>query len=100
MCCGRRSASTNAPTIWQRWSERWITTADLNALQRAFERQALADATALFVTGDPLGIDVPLAFTTATQVEARNLRLLGEAAVRGIAAEVVRAELVWPGGRA
>ena len=75
--------------IWQGALERWITTADLNALQRAFERQALNDATTLFVTGDPLAIDVPLAFTTATQVEARNLRLLGEAAVRGIAVEVV-----------
>ena len=54
--------------------------------------------TALLVIGDPLAIDVPLAFTTATQVEARNLRLLGEAAVRGIAAEVVHAELLWPDG--
>ena len=70
------------------------------ALQRAFERHAIADATALFLTGDPLAIDVPLAFTTATQVEAQNLRLLGEAAVRGIAAEVVRDELLWPDGRA
>jgi V/A-type H+/Na+-transporting ATPase subunit C len=86
--------------IWQGSLERWMSTADLNALQRAFERRTVADATALFVTGDPLAIDVPLAFTTATQIEARNLRLLGEAAVRGIPAEVVRAELVWPGGLA
>lgn len=86
--------------IWQGALERWQTTGDLNALQRAFERQALADATALFVTGDPLAIDVPLANTAATQVEARNLRLLGEAAVRGIGPGVVRAELAWPGGRA
>lgn len=86
--------------IWQGALESWMTTADLNALQRAFERQALADATALFVIGDPLAIDVPLAFTTSAQVEARNLRLLGEAAARGIAAEVVRGELVWPEGRA
>lgn len=85
--------------IWQGALERWLSTGDLNALQRAFERQALADATALFVAGDPLAIDVPLAFTAATQVEARNLRLLGEAAVRGIGPEIVRAELVWPGGR-
>ncbi len=86
--------------IWQGALERWTSTGDLDALQRAFERQTVADATALFVTGDPLAIDVPLAFTVATQVEARNLRLLGEAAVRGIPADVVRAELVRPGGRA
>jgi vacuolar-type H+-ATPase subunit C/Vma6 len=82
--------------IWQAALERWMATGDLHALQRTFERAAIADATALFVTGDPLAIDIPVAFTTAIQVEARNLRLLGEAAVRGIAPEVVRAELIWP----
>ncbi|WP_291414924.1 V-type ATPase subunit [Actinophytocola sp.] len=85
--------------IWQAALDRWMATGDLHALQRAFERAAIADATALFVTGDPLAIDVPLAFTTAIQVEARNLRLLGEAAARGIAPDVVRAELVRPEGR-
>jgi V/A-type H+-transporting ATPase subunit C len=86
--------------IWQTALERWMATGDLHALQRAFERAAIADATALFVTGDPLTIDIPLAFTTAIGVEARNLRLLGEAAARGIPPEVVRAELIWPEGRA
>jgi vacuolar-type H+-ATPase subunit C/Vma6 len=86
--------------IWRTALERWMATDDLYALQRSFERAAIADATALFVTGDPLGIDVPLAFTTAVQVEARNLRLLGEAAVRGIPSAVVRAELIWPEGSA
>jgi vacuolar-type H+-ATPase subunit C/Vma6 len=85
--------------IWQGALERWMASGDLNALQRAFERRAAADAIALFVIGDPLAIDVPLAFTTATQVEARNLRLIGEAAARGIAPEVVRAELLLPDGR-
>ncbi|MGH3756243.1 V-type ATPase subunit [Actinophytocola sp.] len=86
--------------IWQAALEQWTATGDLHGLQRTFERAAIADATALFTTGDPLTIDIPLAFTTAVQVEARNLRLLGEAAVRGIPPEVVRAELVRPGGRA
>ncbi|GIF00919.1 hypothetical protein [Paractinoplanes rishiriensis] len=81
---------------WRAALERWAATSDLHALQRTFERAAIADTTALFVTGDPLGIDIPLAFTTAIEVEARNLRLLGEAAVRGIAPELVRVELVWP----
>jgi len=82
--------------IWRDALERWMATGDLRTLHRTLERAAIADATALFVTGDPLAIDVPLAFTTAIQVEARNLRLLGEAAVRGIPPEVVRAELIWP----
>lgn len=85
--------------IWQDALERWAATGDLHGLQRAFERAAIADATALFVTGDPLAIDIPLAYTTAVQAEARNLRLVGEAAVRGIAPETVRAELIQPGAR-
>jgi V/A-type H+-transporting ATPase subunit C len=86
--------------IWRAALEQWVTTDDLHTLQRAFDRAVIADATALFLTGDPLTIDIPLAFTTAIEVEARNLRLLGEAAVRGIAPDIVRAELVWPEGRA
>jgi vacuolar-type H+-ATPase subunit C/Vma6 len=54
---------------------------------------------ALFVGGDPLAIDVPIAFAAAKQAEARNLRLLGEAAARGIDPEIVRRELVWPEAR-
>jgi V/A-type H+/Na+-transporting ATPase subunit C len=82
---------------WQAPLERWSKTGDLNALQRELERRAIADSISLFTTGDPLAVDVPLAFTTAKQVEARNLRLLGEATVRGIAPEIVRSELIWPG---
>lgn len=81
---------------WQVALERWAATGDLNALQRTLERTALTDAISLFVNGDPLAVDVPLAFTTAKQVEARNLRLLGEASARRMPPEVVRAELVWP----
>jgi vacuolar-type H+-ATPase subunit C/Vma6 len=44
-------------------------------------------------------IDVPVAFTAAKEIEARNLRLLGEASVRGIDAEIVRRELLWPEAR-
>jgi vacuolar-type H+-ATPase subunit C/Vma6 len=84
--------------VWRAALERWATTGDLRTLHRTFERAAIADATALFLTGDPLAIDVPLALTTALQVEARNLRLLGEAAVRGITPDVVRDELIWPEG--
>lgn len=85
--------------IWRGALERWMATGDLNDLQRTLERRSVADATALFVIGDPLAIDVPLAFATATQAEARNLRLIGEAAARGIAPEIVRAELLRPDGR-
>jgi V/A-type H+/Na+-transporting ATPase subunit C len=81
---------------WQSPLQGWATTGDLYALQSTLERNALTDAAALFTTGDPLAIDVPLAFSAAAQAQARNLRLLGEATVRGISAEVVRRELLWP----
>lgn len=84
---------------WQPPLQRWAASGDLTALERELERRSIADAAALFITGDPLAIDVPVAFTAAKQTEARNLRLLGEASVRGIDAEIVRRELLWPEAR-
>jgi vacuolar-type H+-ATPase subunit C/Vma6 len=89
-----------ADASWQTPLQRWAASGDLTALERALERRCLADAASLFVTGDPLAIDVPVAFTAAKQIEARNLRLLGEASVRGIDAESVRRELLWSGAQA
>jgi V/A-type H+-transporting ATPase subunit C len=85
---------------WRAPLARWAATGDITALERELERQRIADATRLFATGDPLAIDVPLAFMAAKLAEARNLRLLGEADVRRIAPDVVRRELLWPGVRA
>ena len=56
-------------------------------------------AAALFVAGDPLSIDVPIAFAAAKRSEARNLRLLGEASARGIHPDTVRRELLARGAR-
>jgi vacuolar-type H+-ATPase subunit C/Vma6 len=84
---------------WQPPLKRWAASGDLTALERELERRCIADAASLFITGDPLAIDVPVAFTAAKQTEARNLRLLGEASVRGIDAEIVRRELLWPEAR-
>ena len=85
---------------WRAPLARWAATGDLTALERELERLRIADAMALFGAGDPLAIDVPLAFMAAKLAEARNLRLLGEADVRRIAPDVVRRELLWPGVRA
>jgi V/A-type H+-transporting ATPase subunit C len=89
-----------AGSDWQPPLERWATSGDLTALERDLERRRIADAAALFRMGDPLTLDVPIAFTAIKQTEARNLRLLGEASVRGIHPEVVRRELLWPEARA
>jgi V/A-type H+-transporting ATPase subunit C len=85
---------------WRAPLARWAATGDLTTLERELDRQRIADAMALFGAGDPLSIDVPLAYMAAKLAETRNLRLLGEAAVRRIAPDVVRRELLWPGVRA
>ena len=88
-----------AGSSWQASLARWAASEDLTALERDLERRRISDAAALFRLGDPLTLDVPIAFTAAKQSEARNLRLLGEASVRGIHPEVVRRELLWPEAR-
>src|SRR5215212_13226 len=80
---------------WQAPLDRWAASSDLSALERELERRRTADAIALFVAGDPLAIDVPIAFMAAKRAEARNLRLLGEAAARGIDSQSIRRELFW-----
>ena len=79
---------------WQAPLERWAASGDLSALERELQRRRIADAVALFVVGDPLAIDVPIAFMAAKRTEVRNLRLLGEAAVREIDPEIIRHELL------
>ena len=78
---------------------RWATTGDLVALERELGQRWEDDAIALFATGDPLSIDVPIAFMVATEREARNLRLLAESAAHGGDPDLIRRELVT-GGRA
>jgi vacuolar-type H+-ATPase subunit C/Vma6 len=81
---------------WQAPLGHWATSGDLLGLERELKRGRLEAALALFLAGDPLSIDVPIAFTAAKRSEARNLRLLGEASARGIHPDTVRRELLWP----
>jgi vacuolar-type H+-ATPase subunit C/Vma6 len=85
---------------WLSPLRRWAASGDLPALEQELERRRIADASALFIAGDPLAIDVPIAFTAAKQTEARNLRLLTEAGARRINPDIVRHELLWPEARA
>lgn len=82
---------------WREPLERWAATGDLVLLERELGRALAAGAVRLFLDGDPLAIDVPLAYTVAKQTEARNMRLVAESAVRGRDAGDVRAELVLAG---
>ncbi len=53
-------------------------------------------AVSLFHRGDPLGIDVPLAFIAAKENEVRNLRLVGQGCIHGVAPPDIEARLVVP----
>lgn len=80
--------------IWRRPLEKWARTGDLAGLQHDLEERRVRDAVALFATGDPLGVDVPIAYAVAKETEARNLRLVAGGASRGLDPERVRARLV------
>lgn len=86
-----------APTSWLPALEQWSSTGDISVLQRSLERGTVALATGLFVKGDPLAVDLPVAFTVAKQLEARNLRVLAEGAATGIAPPLLRSELLLVG---
>ena len=81
---------------WRAPLQRIAAGGDLPTLQRDLEATRVRWAVGLFLRGDPLGFDVPLAFTVAKENEVRNLRLLGEAAAGGLPAAAIRAELIVP----
>ena len=83
---------------WQGPLERYPETADLPLLQAELEAARVRWALRLFLSGDPLGIDVPVAYTVALENEARNLRLIAEGADEGEPAEAVRPRLLVPDG--
>lgn len=85
------------PAQWKPALQQWSTSGDLSELEGSMERHTMVLAAGLFVGGDPLAIDVPVAFTVATQVEARNLRLLGGAAAGALAPKRLRDELLLVG---
>jgi V/A-type H+/Na+-transporting ATPase subunit C len=85
---------------WHAPLQRIASGGDLPTLQRELEVTRVRWAVGLFLRGDPLSFDVPIAFTVAKENEVRNLRLLGEGAAGGLPAAVLRAQLIVSrGGR-
>lgn len=78
---------------WQGPLDRWARTGDVPCLELQLEQARASGATRLLSQGDPLSIDVPLAYSVALESEARRLRLLTEAAVRGREPDHVRKAL-------
>lgn len=86
---------------WRAPLERIAAGGDLPTLQRELEASRVRWAVGLFLRGDPLGLDIPIAYTVAKENEVRNLRLLGEGAAGGLPAAALRTQLIipWNGGR-
>jgi V/A-type H+-transporting ATPase subunit C len=85
---------------WRAPLQRIASGGDLPTLQRELEMSRVRWAVGLFLRGDPLSFDVPIAFTVAKENEVRNLRLLGEGVAGGLPTAALRAQLIVPwGGR-
>lgn len=69
---------------WDRAVAGWVSGDDLPELSRRLQRVISASAISRFVSGDPLGFDIPLAFTFAKEAETRNLHLIGRGLVHGL----------------
>jgi len=83
---------------WRRPLERYPGSGDLPLLQRQLEEARVRWALRLFLAGDPLGVDVPIAYMVGNENEARNLRFVAESAADGEPAQAVRARLlIWDG---
>lgn len=82
---------------WRAPLEQFAAGGDLPLLQRELELRRVRWAVGLFLSGDPLGLDVPVAYATAKENEVRNLRLLVEETRRPASAAEVRMRLMLPG---
>lgn len=66
---------------WRSALTSWAAGGDLGELMETLTRALTSAARSRFVRGDPLGFDIPLAFTFVKEAEVRNLRLIGRALV-------------------
>jgi len=91
-----RLSRTEPAPWWREPLERWVEHGELTWLERDLERAAVRRAISLLWSGDPLGIDVPIAFVLAKENEVRNLRLLGYGAERGVPVDALRELILVP----
>jgi V/A-type H+/Na+-transporting ATPase subunit C len=95
-----RLAASARREDWRAPLERFAAAGDLPVLQSELEIARVRWAVGLFLVGDPLGLDIPVAFTVAKENEVRNLRLLGEEAGAATTAAAARPRLILPWGGA
>lgn len=92
----RKLAAEARRDDWRAPLERFAAGGDLPGLQRELERCRVRWAVGLFLRGDPLGLEIPIAYTTAKENEVRNLRLLVEASNGRTPTAELRMRLLLP----
>jgi V/A-type H+/Na+-transporting ATPase subunit C len=81
---------------WDTAFEAWASHQRIDILADELEAARTRWAIGLFHRGDPLSIDVPLAYVSAKENEVRNLRLVGQGCAHGVPPEDIQAALVIP----
>lgn len=86
----------SARQAWRGALADWSQSGDLAALHAALEEERLRTQLRALRGGDPLGAAPVLHYVLAHQAQARNLRLLGQAAVGAVSHDQARRQLVAP----
>ena len=90
------AASGPGRESWRGPLANWSESGDLAALHAVLEDERLRTQLRVLRGGDPLGAAPVLHYLLAHQAQARNLRLLGQAAVAAVRHDQARRQLVVP----
>jgi V/A-type H+-transporting ATPase subunit C len=87
----RAAVAARVPFLagWDEELAAWVSHQDLTVLADGLRRRITAAAVSGFVSGDPLGFDIPVAYVFAKEAEIRDIRLVGRALVHGLGPEVL-----------
>lgn len=85
-----------APAKWADILGQWVEHGLTGTAASEIDAALTVELVALFSGGDPLSIDIPVAFTAALENEARNLRLIGRAVARQVPIAETLERLVGP----
>jgi vacuolar-type H+-ATPase subunit C/Vma6 len=82
------------PPEWTAALEAWVEDGDPVILADALQVASTRDAVALFSGGDPLGFDIPVAFTRAQEHEARNVYWVARGIAHGLGVDEIERRVV------
>lgn len=75
--------SAGMPAVWAQALDEWREHGDATRTSETVDAAITRELAAFFVTGDPLSVDIPVAFTAALESEARNVRWVARSVAAG-----------------